>query len=55
LVDVPIENDVQKKLNEKIDYYELIDRIRKDISNPTKYDSLKDQLLKLKEKGYENA
>ncbi len=55
MVDIPIENDVQKKLNEKIDYYELIDRIRKDISNPAKYDSLKEQLLKLKEKGYENS
>lgn len=48
LLDIPIENDVQKKLNQKISYYELIDRIKKDISNPTKYDSLKDLLIKLK-------
>lgn len=55
LSDIPIENDVQAKLNEKIEYYELIDRIKKDISNPTKYESLKDQLSRLKEKGYESV
>jgi hypothetical protein len=55
LVDIPIENDVQRKLGERIEYYELIERIKKDLSNPAKYDSLKEQLIRLKEKGYETV
>lgn len=35
--DVPIANRVQAKLQSRLEYYEIMERVKKDISNPAKY------------------
>ena len=53
--DVPIANRVQAKLQSRLEYYEIMERVKKDISNPAKYEQIKDAIKKLKEKGYETC
>lgn len=53
--DIPISNKVQGKLQSRLEYYEIMERVKKDISNPAKYEQIKDAIKKLKEKGYETC
>lgn len=53
--DIPISNRIQAKLQSRLEYYEIMERVKKDISNPAKYEQIKDAIKKLKEKGYETC
>ena len=53
--DIPIANKVQYKLQSRLEYYEIMEKVKKDISNPAKYEQIKDAIRKLKEKGYETC
>lgn len=53
--DNPILNTIQQKLQSRLEYYEIMEKVKKDISNPAKYEQIKDAIKKLKEKGYETC
>ena len=50
--DVQIENKLEKRLQLRVEYYEIMERIKKELGNPGKVDSIKEALNKLKEKGF---
>jgi hypothetical protein len=35
--DIPIHNNISERLNAYIDYYNIIEKIKKDIINPNKF------------------
>ena len=53
--DIPIANKIQHKLQSRLEYYEIMEKVKKDISNPAKYEQIKEAIKKLKEKGYETC
>ena len=53
VADIPIVNRVNSRLQSRLEYYEIMEKVKKDISNPAKYEQIKEQIKKLKEKGYE--
>ena len=53
--DIPIVNKIQHKLQSRLEYYEIMEKVKKDISNPAKYEQIKEAIRKLKEKGYETC
>lgn len=46
--DIPIYNKVQQKLQSRLEYYEIMEKVKKDIANPAKYQQIKDAIKKLK-------
>ena len=53
VADIPIINRVHSRLQSRLEYYEIMEKVKKDISNPAKYEQIKEAIKKLKEKGYE--
>ena len=53
--DIPVVNKIQQKSQSRLEYYEIMEKVKKDISNPAKYEQIKDAIRKLKEKGYETC
>jgi hypothetical protein len=48
IIDIPVANKVQQKLQSRLEYYEIMEKVKKDISNPAKYEQIKDAIKKLK-------
>ena len=50
--DIPVANKVQHRIQYRLESYEIMEKVKKDITNPAKYDQIKESLRKLQEKGY---
>ena len=49
--DVQIDNNIEKRLKQRQEYNEIMEKIKREITNPTKVESIKEAYNKLKEKG----
>ena len=52
LNDVPIASSLPSRLENYIEYYQIIDRIRKDIINPSRFEQTHELIKEAEQKGF---